>query len=68
MSTRKVAGSRRAQRPAPAGVDPTPGDHSLASRATEDKPEGWGETPARRPAGTGENDERLKVDKPPHWG
>lgn len=61
-------GSRRAQRAAPEGVDPTPSDHSLTARATEDAPEGWGGTPVRRAKAAGENDERLKIDKPPHWG
>lgn len=61
---------RRAQRPAPEGVDPNPSDHALTSKASEDRPEGWGE--AARP-GTGknvrgENDDRLSRDRPPHWG
>ncbi len=64
----RVRGSRRAQRPAPAGVDLTPAAHPLTTRATEDTPEGWGETPPRNAGGAGENDERLQSDKPPHWG
>lgn len=63
--------SRRARRPAPSGVDPTPSDHALTSRATEDLPEGWGAAQVRRAqsgGGSGENDARLKADKPPHWG
>ena len=62
---------RRAQRPAPEGVDPHPSDHALTSRAGEDKPEAWGEASKKRakPSGaSGENDDRLQQDKPPHWG
>lgn len=76
--------SRRAQRPAPEGVDPHPSEHPLTSRAGEDKPESWGEGAAavaggadpsdssakraRKPAARGENDDRLRQDRPPHWG
>ena len=65
---RRVRGSRRAQRPAPRGVDPTPNDHALSARAAEDTPQGWGGAPANRPKESGENDSRLRADKPPHWG
>ena len=67
--------SRRAHRPAPAGVDPRPSSHPLGERAAEDRPESWGDGarggsaprgPRRAP--TGENDERLRRDRPPHWG
>ncbi|KAM9863093.1 hypothetical protein ACI1US_01096 [Leucobacter sp. BZR 635] len=67
-AVRRVRGSRRVQRPAPEGVDPTPSDHSLTARATEDKPEGWGGASPGRAKPAGENDDRLKLDKPPHWG
>jgi hypothetical protein len=45
--------------PAP-GSDPAPaaGDAPLAG---EDEPRAWGD------GGAG-NDDRLKADKPPHWG
>ncbi|QIM17490.1 hypothetical protein G7066_12860 [Leucobacter coleopterorum] len=60
---------RRVIRPAPEGVDPNPSDHSLDATASEDRPEGWGESGAvsgsRKP---GENDEQLRRDRPPHWG
>ncbi|MGN6742071.1 MAG: hypothetical protein ACTHJL_02075 [Amnibacterium sp.] len=44
--------------PAP-GSDPTPAGE--APLAGEDEPRAWGD----RVDG---NDERLKADKPPHWG
>lgn len=61
--------SRRAQRPAPAGVDPRPSEHALTARAGEDRAEGWGDT-APGTDGTAEraNEARLKRDRPPHWG
>ncbi|GAA1316599.1 hypothetical protein ACFSWE_15105 [Leucobacter albus] len=68
QGVRRVRGSRRAQRPAAAGVDPSPGDHALTARAAEDKPEAWGGAPVRRATQVGENDDRLRADKPPHWG
>jgi hypothetical protein len=45
--------------PAP-GSDPAPaaGDAPLAG---EDEPRTWGDP-------SGGNDDRLKADKPPHWG
>lgn len=69
----KVPGSRRAQRPLPAGADPHPHDHLLTARASEDRPEVWGEKPSagRKKASRntkGENDDRLQQDRPPHWG
>ncbi len=72
---------RRAARPATSGVDPTPSDHALNSRASEDLPEGWGEATSQNTARKrsakdsaknrevkGENDDRLQLDRPPHWG
>ena len=68
---------RRAARPATSGVDPTPSDHALNSRASEDLPEDWGEATggkqaqsrsAKNRAVKGENDDRLQLDRPPHWG
>ncbi|MBK0420515.1 hypothetical protein JD292_00240 [Leucobacter sp. CSA2] len=59
--------SRRAQRPAAEGVDPRPSEHRLTARAAEDRPEGWGEKPAPGGSDRG-NDDRLKRDRPPHWG
>ncbi|MFC5339059.1 hypothetical protein [Leucobacter denitrificans] len=61
---------RRAQRPAAEGVDPHPSEHPLTSRASEDRPEGWGDAQTKRTKkqGAGENDDRLKQDRPPHWG
>ncbi|TDP95624.1 hypothetical protein EDF62_0315 [Leucobacter luti] len=61
--------SRRAQRPAPAGVDPRPSEHPLDEQAAEDRTEGWGGEGAAA-AGSAEraNEERLRRDKPPHWG
>lgn len=45
---------RRAVRPASTGVDPTPSDHVLTSRAREDLPDGWG-------AGGGANEAQAVV-------
>ncbi|WP_416445268.1 hypothetical protein AB3K78_00675 [Leucobacter sp. HNU] len=68
---------RRASRPAPEGVDPHPSGHPLGDRASEDRPESWGDgarggAAAKRARGSGtaagENDERLRRDRPPHWG
>ncbi|WP_217133885.1 hypothetical protein [Leucobacter chinensis] len=54
--------NRRVVTPPPAGSDPQPAAHG--------HPERWDETGAapRGARGAGENDERLKNDKPPHWG
>ena len=43
------------------GSDPAPQAPDEAVRAGEDSEESWGDR--RR-----ENDDRLKADKPPHWG
>ena len=59
--------SRRVRRDAAPGVDPRPSEHPLDARAREDRPEGWGESAAPG-AATGANDDRLKRDRPPHWG
>lgn len=40
--------ARRAQRPAPPGTDSRPADHSLTERASEDRPEMWGEAGGSR--------------------
>ena len=61
-------GSRRAQRPAPDGVDPRPSEHALDARAGEDQSEGWGDRPAGAQAAELGNDARLARDRPPHWG
>lgn len=58
--------SRRASRPAPEGVDPRPSEHALNARASEDRPEVWGDAPARKQLSA--HDESLKRDRPPHWG
>lgn len=65
--------SRRVTRPAPDGVDPHPSEHPLNSRAAEDRPEGWGDgtLPTGEPGSGGNsngNDDRLRQDRPPHWG
>ncbi|OUE23221.1 hypothetical protein BFL36_07575 [Clavibacter michiganensis] len=48
------------------GSDPTPqaDAHAPAVRAAEDAPQGWGDAPAASDA----NDDRLRLDRPPHWG
>ena len=43
------------------GSDPEPQRRDDPVRAGEDAEESWGD---RR----SENDDRLKADKPPHWG
>ncbi|WP_157487034.1 hypothetical protein [Leucobacter salsicius] len=58
--------SRRASRPAPAGVDPRPSEHLLNAKASEDRPEGWGDASARKQVSA--HDEALRRDRPPHWG
>lgn len=58
--------SRRASRPAAEGADPRPSEHPLDARAGEDRPEGWGDEQAAGDAAG--NEERLKRDRPPHWG
>ncbi|MHA7985781.1 hypothetical protein ACX9R5_08235 [Rathayibacter sp. CAU 1779] len=55
---------RRAQRPGAPGSDPTPQARAgadAAVRASEDTDRAWGD-------GSDRNDERLRRDKPPHWG
>lgn len=64
---RQRRGPRRASRPAAAGTDPHPSQHVLTSKAGEDRPEGWGDVSAPL-RGAGENDARLRLDRPPHWG
>ncbi|MBP1327144.1 hypothetical protein JOF28_002376 [Leucobacter exalbidus] len=61
-----VRRNRRATRPAPAGVDPRPSQHALTSRASEDRPEGWGDASASKQVSS--YDAELQRDKPPHWG
>ena len=56
--------SRRVVRPAVPGTDPKPAEHEV-TLAAEDAPERWGDTPQRD---TMEQDERLRREKPPHWG
>ncbi|WP_202344104.1 hypothetical protein [Leucobacter chromiireducens] len=60
---------RRAQRPAPDGVDPRPSEHPLDAPAREDRAEGWGDG-GTAPGGSAEraNEDRLRRDRPPHWG
>lgn len=53
--------SRRVIQPAAPGVDDHPGRGTLDEFAPKDSPETWGDS-------TRGNDERLKNDKPPHWG
>ncbi|WP_159084861.1 hypothetical protein [Planctomonas deserti] len=50
------------------GSDPTPQREvpgAAPVRASEDTDQAWGDRPA---SGSGENDERLRRDVPPHWG
>jgi high-mobility group nucleosome-binding domain-containing protein 2 len=63
---RPVRRSRRASTPPVPGSDPTPqaDAHAPAVRAAEDAPQGWGDAPAASDA----NDDRLRLDRPPHWG
>jgi high-mobility group nucleosome-binding domain-containing protein 2 len=58
--------SRRASTAPVPGSDPTPqaDAHEAAVRAAEDAPQGWGDAPAASDA----NDDRLRLDRPPHWG
>lgn len=49
-----------ATRPAPGPVDRS-SDALLAVRSADDRDEGWGDR------SSGENDDRLRQDKPPHW-
>lgn len=58
--------NRRATRPAPEGVDPRPSMHTLNARASEDRPESWGDASARKRVSA--HDAELKRDRPPHWG
>lgn len=56
--------SRRAQLPAVPGTDPTPQavpkQTDAPVRAGEDTPQAWGDR-------SDSNDDRLKLDVPPHW-
>ncbi|PPF60842.1 hypothetical protein C5C13_02800 [Clavibacter michiganensis] len=63
---RPVRRSRRASTAPVPGSDPTPqaDAHEAAVRAAEDAPQGWGDAPAASDA----NDDRLRLDRPPHWG
>ncbi|OUE22178.1 hypothetical protein BFL34_00219 [Clavibacter michiganensis] len=58
--------SRRASTPPVPGSDPTPqaAARAPAVPAAEDAPQGWGDAPAASDA----NDDRLRLDRPPHWG
>ncbi|WP_435080049.1 hypothetical protein [Clavibacter michiganensis] len=48
------------------GSDPTPqaAPRVPAVPAAEDAPQGWGDAPTASDA----NDDRLRLDRPPHWG
>ena len=63
---RPVRRSRRASTAPVPGSDPTPqaDAQGTAVRAAEDAPQGWGDAPAASDA----NDDRLRLDRPPHWG
>lgn len=52
--------NRRATRPASPGSDPHPTNNLLDEQAVEDKPSSWGDD-------VDSNDERLLLDRPPHW-
>jgi hypothetical protein len=55
---------RRVQRPGVAGADPVPQLPTVGSvptKAAEDQLSSWGD-------GGDDNDDRLRRDKPPHWG
>ncbi|MBL3698849.1 hypothetical protein [Leucobacter luti] len=68
MTEQQPRRSRRAQRPAPAGVDPRPSEHPLDAQAGEDQAAGWGDGDAAPGSADRANEERLRRDKPPHWG
>jgi high-mobility group nucleosome-binding domain-containing protein 2 len=61
--------SRRVSKPAKPGVDPSPGKVNR-ELAAEDNPQLWGDIDSTSAAAGADtpNDERLKRDKPPHWG
>ncbi|WP_066044107.1 hypothetical protein [Herbiconiux solani] len=61
----KRTGRRRVSTEPVAGSDPTPQDVPDVTpvRAAEDRDD----VPASSPATRGENDDRLRQDKPPHW-
>ncbi|WP_440694981.1 hypothetical protein [Clavibacter nebraskensis] len=63
---RPVRRPRRASTPPVPGSDPTPqaAARAPAVPASEDAPQGWGDAPAASDA----NDDRLRLDRPPHWG
>lgn len=56
--------SRRVVRPAAPGADPKPAEHE-STLAAEDDPKRWGDAPQRDAT---EDDDRLRREKPPHWG
>ena len=59
-------GRRRVTTDAAAGSDPTPqrADGSPVEKADEDTDVSWGDP---SPRGSDKNDDRLKLEKPPHW-
>lgn len=63
-------GRRRVSTTAVPGSDPDPQSTAgrTPERATEDTDVAWGDARSNGPStGSGENDERLRLDKPPHW-
>ncbi|SJN08298.1 hypothetical protein FM113_01925 [Leucobacter sp. 7(1)] len=50
-------------------MDPRPSEHPLDAPAREDRAEGWGDG-GTASNGTAEraNEDRLRRDRPPHWG
>lgn len=52
---------RRARRPGAPGADPAPQERGRAVRAKDDTDRVWND-------GDDSNDERLRRDRPPHWG
>lgn len=67
--TGRARRSRRVRKPSKPGVDPSPGE-SNRELAAEDNPQLWGDIDSGSSAAGANtpNDERLKRDKPPHWG
>lgn len=59
-------GRRRVTTDAVAGSDPAPqlSDGSAVEKADEDTDASWGDP---SPRGSDKNDDRLKLEKPPHW-
>lgn len=69
-TTPRKRGPRRARTEPVPGSDPTPQREvpgAAPVRASEDTDQAWGDRPASG-GGSGENDERLRRDVPPHWG